>query len=184
MIALVHFPEMTGEDINVNMMPFIYGDKDSLPEFLQPWWMTVRSCGFKDYKDKIVYLTVQESFVKEGETQRRGGIHVEAPYTGAAWGGGGNGKGLFMASSDGRTRVWDGVIKPGMCSMGGAVGVGMLKGMKSYDLDPYQLIWMTDHTPHKALPALESGRRQFFRLVSNDVSIWYSQHNTANPLGI
>lgn len=46
------------------------------------------------------------------------------------------------------------------------------------------LYWMTDATPHESLPLAETTMRQYFRLVTSDVSGWFSKHSTENPLGI
>merc|ERR1712228_372425 len=46
------------------------------------------------------------------------------------------------------------------------------------------IYWLTDRTPHESLPMLESGYRQFFRLVTHKVSVWYEQHSTPNPNGV
>jgi len=51
-------------------------------------------------------------------------------------------------------------------------------------LDPGQLYWMTDKTPHESLPLKEKTYRQFFRIVTSNVSFWYKDHSTANPLGV
>jgi hypothetical protein len=47
-----------------------------------------------------------------------------------------------------------------------------------------ELCWLTDRTPHEALPLPAEGPRQFFRLVVGPVSTWYARHNTPNPLGV
>jgi hypothetical protein len=51
-----------------------------------------------------------------------------------------------------------------------------------------ELCWITDCTPHESLPLSTENTepiiRQFFRIVVGDITVWYSQHNTANPLGI
>ena len=52
----------------------------------------------------------------------------------------------------------------------------LLKGGKLY--------WITDRTPHKVLPMKEKGWRQFFRLVSYKLGVWYEDHSTKNPMGI
>ena len=53
------------------------------------------------------------------------------------------------------------------------------------------LVWLTDRTPHESLP-LEAPKddpkathvyRQFFRVVLGDISVWFSKHNTVNPMG-
>lgn len=48
-------------------------------------------------------------------------------------------------------------------------------------LEAGQLVWMTDRTPHEAVPQEEDGYRQFFRVVTSKVSHWFAQHSTANP---
>ena len=39
-------------------------------------------------------------------------------------------------------------------------------------------------TPHQSLPLETSTYRQFFRLVTSEVSLWYRDHSTPNPLGV
>ncbi len=41
---------------------------------------------------------------------------------------------------------------------------------------------MTDRTPHESLVLKEGTTRQFFRLVTGEVSAWFTAHNTANPI--
>merc|ERR1712129_123979 len=60
----------------------------------------------------------------------------------------------------------------------------MMPNDKKYLLEAHKLYWMTDRTPHEALPMEKSGWRQFFRLVSPNLSVWYEQHSTKNPIGI
>jgi hypothetical protein len=47
-----------------------------------------------------------------------------------------------------------------------------------------EVVWMTDRTPHESLPLRAACDRQYVRLVTSDVSVWYSAHSTANPLGV
>ena len=51
-------------------------------------------------------------------------------------------------------------------------------------MDPNTLYWITDRTPHESLPLLEKTYRQFFRVVNENVSFWFADHSTANPLGV
>ena len=51
-------------------------------------------------------------------------------------------------------------------------------------LEPGQLYWITDKTPHESLQLKQRTYRQFFRIVTCDVSLWYKDHSTANPLGV
>ena len=45
---------------------------------------------------------------------------------------------------------------------------------------------MTDSTPHESLPNPADALvpRQYFRLVVGEVTAWFADHSTANPLGI
>jgi len=88
--------------------------------------------------------------------------------------------GVYMASTDGACRVWDSTTYD-------VDALGALNGSPQglvEKMDPSRLYWLTDRTPHEALPSRFSGNRQFFRLVSNKVDGWWEDHNTANPLGI
>lgn len=65
-------------------------------------------------------------------------------------------------------------------------------GIQPRMLKANQLTWITDRTPHETLPVKapkdDPGAthvyRQWFRLVAGPISVWYSRHNTPNPLGI
>jgi hypothetical protein len=75
----VEFPEP--RDLDVNMMPFVYGEPESLPGELRPYYINlVANCPIQQQDlGKVMYLTVQENQVEKGTTQRRPGLHVEAP---------------------------------------------------------------------------------------------------------
>ncbi|KAI9353287.1 hypothetical protein DFJ73DRAFT_324660 [Zopfochytrium polystomum] len=47
-------------------------------------------------------------------------------------------------------------------------------------LTAQELVWLTDRTPHEALPVREKVFRQFFRLVTSRVTVWYAAHSTRN----
>ena len=49
---------------------------------------------------------------------------------------------------------------------------------------PGQVYWITDRTPHESLPIKEKIMRQFFRIVTSEVSFWFRDHSTPNPLGV
>lgn len=178
--------------MNVNMMPIIMGDSASIPYHLKQWTPLIGECDFE--RGSTVYLTVNSGHVAKGQTLRRPGIHVEAPASfgwGGGWGGGriecfgggvptfGGREGLYIWSTDGGTRIWDCQVEDR-----GPHGEVPEPGCKSFRCDPRKLYWMTDRTPHEALPAESSGPRTFFRLVSSNVTAWYARHNTANPLGV
>ena len=65
---------------NVNMMPFKLGDRKSLPSNLSDYWKLIESFRIpKSENDFVCYLTIQESTVKTGTSQRRPGLHTESP---------------------------------------------------------------------------------------------------------
>ena len=47
-----------------------------------------------------------------------------------------------------------------------------------------QVYWITDKTPHESLPLKEKTMRQFFRIVTSEVSFWFRDPSTPNPLGV
>lgn len=175
-IGTIAFPE--ARDINVNMMPIVFGDLNSVPKSLRHYWDLISKCDLLE--KSVVYLTIHEGMVKQGQTLRRPGIHTDATNE-FGWGGGGWGsvEGIYMTSTDGRCRVWDCVTNDvdelGSCGVPNAF---------SEIMKPNMLYWMTDRTPHESLPAKETAPRQFFRLVSQGIGAWYTKHNTPNPLGV
>ena len=51
-------------------------------------------------------------------------------------------------------------------------------------LQPNTLYWITDRSPHESLPLKERQYRQFFRIVTSNVSLWFADNNTENPNGV
>jgi len=177
-INTVVFPEP--QSLKVNMMPIIMGELDSLPQELQGYQDMIMATQLKH--QTVVYLTVHESMVEKGSTQRRPGIHTDATSKlgwGTGWGGGTKDKGIYLASSDGRCRVWN-YLTQEVDEMGALEA----PNAPSVVTEPNMMYWMTDRTPHESLPCEKTGTRQFFRLVSDEISAWFSQHNTPNPLGV
>lgn len=92
-----------------------------------------------------------------------------------------------MASSVSNTsEVWDALVDknvPGIVLDDKHGGCEHLRGIigPGTKLEGGDLVWMTDCTPHEALPQESSGYRQFFRVVTPYVSHWYADHSTTNP---
>ena len=76
-------------DVNINMMPFILArnfEDSKLPTYLKPYWSLISLISDTEYEksmtdcdtefDEICFLTIHESFVDAGSTQRRPGLHV------------------------------------------------------------------------------------------------------------
>jgi len=163
---------------------------------------------------QIGYLTVDERTVTTNESQRRGGLHAEspgllrvAPGGGGSWGappnpgaltffwGGGHYSsdgercvyegGVYMASTvTSSCRVWNAqVAAAAMGELGDLEHVRVLLGPGTC-LKKNELVWMTDTTPHESLPLAAGTPRQYFRLVTSNVTAWYADHSTPNPLGV
>jgi len=200
----VEFPTPNGR--NVNMLPFILGDQNSLPSNLQCYFDSIEACPFvSEEVGRVAYLTVQENYVDVGTNQRRGGLHIESPGffhddpdspsfepgvehpwgMGVFFGADHYEGGIYFASSVGDTsEIWDALVDssvPGVVEPGG--GCEHLRALigEGTKLRAGELVWMTDRTPHEALPQTTSGLRQFFRLVMPGVSHWYADHSTSNP---
>lgn len=177
-IGAVTFPPPTG--IDINMMPLVLGDRGTWTEACVAYEALLDACAFA--RDEVCYLSIHEAELRPGESLRRPGVHTEATPFGA-WGGGESwdGKsGIYQASTDGRCRIWD-VMTNDVSLMGSVIrppeGEGVI-------MEPGVLFWMTDRTPHESLPVEVSGWRQWFRLVSPDIALWWEQHSTLNPTGL
>ena len=186
-LGAVRFPDSTG--IAVNMMPFILGQSDSLPDPLRVYQRLIDACGVEcDQIGKVCYLSIQESAVSaDRPNHRRPGIHTEGHPAGR-WGGGwGKGRmdgsrhgGIYMASTVGNScRFWNCEVEPGPMGdcehLREALGTGDV-------MQNNALYWMTDRTPHESLSLKPGTFRQWFRLVTSEVDIWYERHSTPNSM--
>jgi hypothetical protein len=188
------------QEHNINMMPFILGRDDTLPDPCKRFIPIINDCLYSCPKErnKVCYLTIQESYVDAGYTQRRAGIHTEtiglsekSGYGTHYWypphWGGGDGGLFIMSNIDNSTVIYDCIVKDVAIGHNGSLehmSSYLNKCVKKQYLKKNQLCWLTDRTPHEALPVKERCFRQFFRLVTSNVSLWYSKHSTKNPLGI
>ena len=94
--------------------------------------------------------------------------------------------GIFMASNiEDSCRVWDCQIMDDN-SIGHLGDIEHLRSLlpESEVMEPNRLYWLTDRTPHESLPLKNKKCRQFFRLVTSEVSLWFEEHSTKNPLGV
>jgi len=200
-LGAVQFPDP--QDVNINMMPFIIGSMETIPEEYQQYWPMIQKCKCLQLQHgRVGYLTIHESPVQKGEAQRRPGLHVETHcvmrHGGSTrvchhWGLGQSadginlGDGIYMASTVAHsTRMWDVKLESPAKIVGHLGDVEHLRPLlgEGTPIDAGQLIWFTDTTPHESMPLPEGGYRQYFRLVSSSVSVWYEQHSTKNRLGI
>ena len=105
--------------------------------------------------------------------------------------------GIYMASNlENTTRVYPALVKNPEKITDKYGGIENLREHLAdhtpYDLQKNELCWITDRTPHECLPAqppkddpsAEFVYRQFFRIIVGKISVWYTKHNTPNPLGV
>lgn len=138
---------------------------------------------YTDRKDRIVYLTVQESMVPVGKSQRRPGLHIERPlavqrtgmihppsaasksmYRSLAWGlgcytpyGGIPVDGIYMASNiSDSCEVHPAQIKDPAEFTDIYGGIQHAKDYlgNGRKLKNNEICWMTDATPHESLPVV------------------------------
>ena len=178
-LSTISFPKYQS-NLLINMMPIVFGDKESIPQYLHGYLPIIDECNLE--KGKLAYLTIHESFVKANISQRRQGIHTEGTKD-FGWGGGdwgGTKFGIYMTNNDGSCNIWNTLTDD-------VNGQGQLLNKpigESQIMEANHLYWLTDRTPHEALQVKTDTKRQFFRLVSNETSVWWKQHSTPNPLGI
>lgn len=92
-----------------------------------------------------------------------------------------------MASTvKGSTKVWPCIIEDPTSNVGWYGDCEHLKDIlpKAIELDANELTQITDRTPHESCTISEGGYRQYFRLVTSEISVWFEEHSTPNPLGI
>merc|ERR1712194_526766 len=91
--------------------------------------------------------------------------------------------GIYMASNvDNSCRVWDALITdPGLVTgqHGDLEHIREVLG-KGDAMQSNKMYWLTDKTPHESLLLQEETYRQFFRLVTSGLSVWFPEHSTAN----
>jgi hypothetical protein len=180
----VDFPAIDATQlIDINMMPILMDDPNTVPTYLNRYGSLIHTLLEVATSDinNVAYLTIQESYVQQGETQRRPGLHTDAirhsSWGGGAWGSSGI---LLVSNIANTTRIYDCVMEDDQIGPMGQVE--HCPYTDTYDNNENELVWITDHTPHEALPMPTSGYRQFVRLVFGKVDVWYAQHSTYNEL--
>ena len=194
----IKFPEFTG--VKCNMMPFIQGDSLSLPDAYKPYANIINDNYLE--KGEIGLLTIHESFVEGGKSQRgynsmgiNRNVHIEVGRHEKlnCWGGGSSWGGkhktllndetmVLIANSISDTcRIWD--TKEKRFTQDGDLSsyienyppeTGVL--LKSGEVAKISIF-----TPHEAINQTQSGRRQFFRIVGKGVT-GREDYFTINPL--
>src|SRR5579872_4930231 len=75
-IGKITFP--LPQDIDINMMPFIIGDINSLPLKYRTYWPLIEACPYDETQcGSVGYLSISEGLIEKDSTQRRPGIHTD-----------------------------------------------------------------------------------------------------------
>jgi hypothetical protein len=200
-INKIEFPEFTG--VRCNMMPFIQGDSSSLPDMFKPYSKIIAQNYLE--KGEIGYLTIDESFVEGGKSQRgynsKGidrNVHIEVGRNthGNRWGGSGGGSswgGRGKVMLDDNTKV---LIANNISDTCKYWNVLEMSETEDGDLSEYihkypentgellksgEVAKISIFTPHECISQKESGYRQFFRIVGKGVT-GREDYFTINPL--
>jgi hypothetical protein len=197
----IQFPTFSG--IKCNMMPFVQGDSSSLPSEYQPYASIVND----NYLDKgeIGFLTIHESFVQEGSSQRgynskgiNRNVHIEVGRNKDTnyWGGSGGNPHwgshynttldestmVLIANSISDTcRYWD--VKELAYTQDGDLSEYIHKYPEETGilLKSGEVAKISIFTPHECVTQKTSNIRQFFRIVGKGVH-GREEYFTINPL--
>ena len=97
----------------------------------------------------------------------------------------------LMSNVENSCRVWDCKIKAHSDGEETISSFGDIEHLRPFlpednavILKANYLCWITDRTPHESLPLNKRQFRQFFRVVTSEVSLWFTDDNTENPNGV
>lgn len=205
----VTFPEFSG--IRIMMMPVEFSNMDSIPNSLEGYKPMIEKL-FNEVPDEkgVGYLTIDEKFLKKGETHRRPGLHVDGMFNGGikgGWGGGGWGGsqpipsgswgggggwggsnsstgGFILASNVPGCRAWKQTVWSDPINDGECGHMEeFLKDENSEVLKGGIAYWLNPMCVHESLPMDEDKQRQLIRLSFPNDCPWFEGY-TENPLGV
>ncbi len=196
----IQFPEFTGA--KCNMMPFIQGDASSLPDAYKSYSDIINNNYLE--KGEIGLLTIHESFVEVGKSQRgynstgiNRNVHIEVGRYknknkwGSGWGNPWGGR--FNTMLDDETMVLISNSISETCRVWNAKEMSYTKdGDLGAYIDRYpeetgillksgEVARISIFTPHECVNQKHSGHRQFFRIVGKGV-VGREDYFTINPL--
>ena len=167
------------------MLPFRLDNIATLPDYLFEWFPTVKKMvAVSPCKSGVGYLTVDQKFVKAGETPRRSGLHVDGVYLDGpgVWGGGPWGSikdGMITISDKVGCRAWRGTFEGWPDSEGGCAHFAHLLGEPTI-FEAGQMYWVGGLCIHESLPQPVDTFRTFVRLSMPSDAPWFEGY-TVNP---
>ena len=163
----VTFPDFRKE--RAYMIPFKKGEK--LQEPYSRWQDTVDSMleGVEVYG--VIYMTIDQGEVRQGESQRRGGAHIDGIYTDIGWDTGPSwvtkdcaGGGIILASSHIGSKAYVGELADDI-GEGGDCSHMDLTSAEVHTLKPNLAYAGNISMVHETVPAAETHDRTFVRLT-------------------
>ncbi len=178
------FPEFTGA--RCYMMPFIQGRADSLPKEFLPYADIIEATAFEGQAGEIGLITIDESHVDAGKSQRGYGngertIHTEACLSegklrwGSTWGPGTHVylepdlRVLIANSIEDTCMVWDVNVEDTTPDGDLSMRAAEFPRSSGRMMGAGELMEIGIFTPHEPIPQKQSGNRQFFRIVGKGV---------------
>ena len=165
--GVVSFPAFAKE--RAYMVPFVKGK--NLPDKYSRWQSTVDAMLEAVDVAGVVYLTIDRGKVRQGETQRRKGAHIDGLYTVKGWSTGpqwnikhGAGGGIVLASDHIGCKAFLGELA-GDIGEGGDCSSMDLSSAKTCLLMPHQIYIGNSSLVHKSIPAAKTQNRTFVRLT-------------------
>lgn len=186
-LQAVSFPEFTGAQHYM-----VRVEDGNIPDEISPEYQALIRQMLGDAgitSPDPFYVTVDEREVAEGESHRRGGIHIDGNYIFGWGGGGGNGwlngvpgrmlteeqhtqqyrsklGGTLIASNFPGCDVWAGRFF-GTPGQGGSCDhmLRELLGMQHFTMEPNRAYVMNSTCIHKSMPLMQRVKRQLIRLT-------------------
>ena len=194
-----NFPEYTGA--NCYMMQIIQGRGESVPDEYSTYRGIIDAAVIDGQDGQPGYITINESFVKAGASQRGYGSGMRAVHTEAClaegyltWGPSGPTWGpstavhlendlkvLIANSIDDTCMAWDSDVFDTTPDGDLSDRIDMFPRSSGRMLKAGQLAEIGIFTPHECIQQRVAGNRQFFRIVGNGVS-GRNEAFTKNPL--
>lgn len=197
------FPTYTGA--RCYMMPFIQGRPESLPEAYAGYGDIVARCVLEGEDGQVGLITIDESFVAEGASQRGYGsgertLHTEAclspagPTRGAlSWGPiptwgpspsfvnlAPDVKVLIANNIDDTCMVWDEEVRDTTPDGDLSERAHLFPRERGRMMKSGEIMRIGIFTPHECIPQQQAGERQFFRIVGKGV-VGREAYFTENP---
>jgi hypothetical protein len=194
---VIQFPEPIG--LNCKMMPFIQGDINSVPKEYHSYEKIINE-NFLE-KGEIGFLTIQESFVELGKSQRgfndigiSRNVHIEVgrnkdfnQWGGSHWGSGtktlldDSTMALIANSISDTCRVWNTIDKSYTKNGDLSAYIDKYPEETGILMKSGEVAKISIFTPHECINQKESAYRQFFRIIGKGVT-GREDYFTINPL--